>query len=173
MKKLLVLGLMLVTLAACGGGEKVGEAFEEFEGNEAGERIGGLESTPSPKPAAKPQQTQAAPASQPTPAAPAQPKQTAPPQQAAPPASTVDVKITSGGFDPTALRVTHGATIKVTNTDSQAHTYTAVAGDSVVYDTGSLAAGQSKSFVANTAGKFQVEDRSRPWIIGSLEVVAG
>lgn len=160
MKGLALAAAFLLALAACGGGQKVGEAFEEFEGGEAGERLGGLERTPTPEPrddnGGGQQQQQTTP----------------PPQQTPPPPQAVDVQITNQGFNPTALRVTLGATIKVTNVDSQPHSYTAVAGNSVVYDTGSLAGGQSKTFSADKAGQYQIEDRSRNWILGSLEVVA-
>lgn len=159
MKRLAVATAVLVALAACGGGEKVGEALEEFEGGEAGERLGGLERTPTPAPdddGGHQQQQQ---------------QETPPPRQTQPPAAAVEVQITSEGFNPTAVRVGQGATVKVTNVDSQAHTYTVISGNSVVYDTGSLSAGQSKSIVADKAGQYQVEDRSRNWIIGSLEVI--
>lgn len=162
MRRVVLVAVALVALGACGGSSKVGEAFEEFEGGQGGERIGALDRTPTPPPPDGGQQQQ-----------PQQQEQAPPPQQTQAPVQGVDVKITNQGFDPTAIRVGQGATINVTNTDSQPHTYTVLSGDAVVWDTGSLGAGQSKSFVVDRTGQFQVEDRTRNWILGQLEVVAG
>jgi plastocyanin len=148
--------VLLAGLGACGGGEKVGEAFEEFEGEKGGERIGEVVDTPTPKP--KGPATNAGPAA-PTPA---------PKAPEAPKAQGITIKITSGGFDPTAARVVQGSPVNVTNTDSAAHTYTSA---DATYDTGSVAPGQTKSFTASKPGSFQIEDRTRNWIIGSLDVV--
>ena len=151
---------MLVVLggAACGGGDKVGEAFEDFEGEQGNGRIGEVEATEKPT-AAPPAAKKAA---TPKPAA-ATPK---PAEEK--PVEAIEVKITSAGFDPTSARVTQGSTVKVTNTDSAAHTYTA---SDATYDTQQIAPGTSKSFQASKAGTFQMEDRTRNWIIGTLEVV--
>lgn len=173
-RKLVAVAVCMLAFAACGGGEKVGSAFEDFEGEGAGDRIGDVAATPTPKPKANTDGGQAAArtaAPQRT-AAPAQPKAQAPkatPKPAAQqPSSSITVKITAGGFDPTAARVSKGSVVTVTNTDSAAHTYTSSDG---TYDTGQLAPGQSKNLVAGTGGSFQMEDRTRNWIIGTLEVV--
>lgn len=146
-------------VAACGGGEKVGEQFEEFEGEDGGARLGEVERTPKSTAAA------AAPKATPGAAAPARTK--APAAQA--PSTTV--RITSEGFDPTVVRVAQGSTIEVTNTHTAPHSYTS--SDNVTYDTGLLQPGATKTFVASKAGRFQMEDRSRNWIIGELEVFGG
>lgn len=150
-------GVLLLASAACGGGDKVGEAFEDFEGEKGGDRIGEIASTPKPKASKAPAAAKKA-------ATPA-PQQTTKP--AAAKQSVVDVKINKDGFDPTTARVTQGSTVKVTNVDAAPHTYTS---SDATYDTGSVAPGQSKTFVASSAGTFQMEDRTRNWIIGSLEV---
>jgi len=148
-----------LALTACGGGSKVGSAFKNFQGQQAGQRVGALASSPTPTlkaPAGQPRsQHAAAPAATQKPAAAAQP-------------SALSVQITASGFDPTAARVYQGSLITVKNVDRQPHSYTA---SDITYDTGMLAPGQSKTFPASVAGKFQINDRSRNWIIGSLEVV--
>jgi plastocyanin len=145
---------------ACGGGEKVGEQFEDFEGQGGNDRLGEIERTP--KPTTKAGKT----------AAPGAAATAAPAKTAAAPSSVSTVKITSAGFDPTELRnVVQGSTVKVTNTDSAAHSYTS--SDNVTYDTKMIPAGGSASFVANKVGRFQMEDRSRNWIVGAIEVVPG
>jgi len=149
--------VLMLALAGCGGGEKVGSAFKDFKDtNKGGDRIGEVTDSPTPKPKSGGGSAPAA-----TEAPQEQPKST-------PQASTLTVKITTAGFDPTAARVVKGSNITVTNTDSAAHTYTASDG---TYDSGSLGAGQSTTFKAGTPGSFQMEDRTRNWIIGSLQVV--
>jgi plastocyanin len=148
--------LLFVGLAACGGGEKVGEAFKDFKGGKSGDRIGELAQTPKPK--AKPGQKATATSG------PAQPNATEAPKQ-----EGLNVKITSAGFDPTAARVFKGSAVTVTNTDASPHTYTS---SDATYDSGTLQPGQSKIFDATVTGTFQMEDRTRNWIIGSLEVLA-
>jgi plastocyanin len=147
--------VVLLAFAACGGGEKVGEAFKGFKGDKGGQRIGDVQQTPTPKPAVSG-----------VPAA----KTPVPVQKQPPPQQSIalQVKITASGFDPTAARVIQGSNVKVTNTDNLAHTYTS---HDATYDSGSLAPGQSVTFAASTPGSFQMEDRTRNWIIGSLEVV--
>jgi plastocyanin len=136
----------------------VGSAFKNFQGEKAGQRVG-TEASPTPKPAAG-----AHPASHPTAAPVNRSAATKPPQQA----SALTVKITASGFDPTAARVYQGSLVTVTNTDSTAHSYTSA---DLTYDTGMLGPGQSKGFTTTALGKFQMTDKSRNWIIGSLEVV--
>jgi plastocyanin len=152
-----ILASFFVLFAGCGGGNKVGSAFKNFKGQQAGQRIG--ESTPAPTVKAKAAATAAPVAT----VAPRQPVKTAAPQQ-----SSLTIQITSSGFNPTAARVYQGSLITVTNTDAQPHSYTSSDG---TYDTGMLAAHQSKTFTAGTAGSFQINDRSRNWIIGSLDVL--
>jgi plastocyanin len=151
----LVALLALFALGACGGGDKVGEAFKDFKGDKSGGRIGDVTDTPTPKPKG---------GTNPGPAA----KTPAPAATDAPKPQGITVKITSAGFDPTTARVAQGSTVTVTNTDAAAHTYTS---SDATYNTESLAPGQTKSFVASKTGTFQMEDRTRNWIIGSLEVV--
>lgn len=145
-----------IVFAACGGGEKVGSAFKEFKGGKAGERIGELQNSPSPKPKIGGAASTAVKTPAPT------------PKPAAQQQSSLNVQITATGFNPTAARVLQGSTVKVTNVDNKPHTYTS---SDATYDTGSLGPGQSKVFTASVPGSFQIEDRTRNWILGSLEVV--
>jgi plastocyanin len=165
MKRLGVALVVAMLFGACGGGDRVGEAFEDFEGGKGDSRIGDVSETAKPKATAK-----AAGGSGGTTAT-AAPKQSTPkPAAAAEPDAGIEVRITSGGFDPTAARVVKGSTVKVTNVDTAPHTYTS---SDATYDTGSIPPGQSKTFQVSSTGSFQMEDRTRNWIIGSLEVVAG
>lgn len=144
--------------AACGGGTKVGSAFKNFQGQQGGQRLGALvTATPKPAPGSHAAaQPKTAPANRPAPTK-------APAEQ-----SALTVRITASGFDPTAARVFGGSIITVTNTDSAPHSYTS---SDLTYDTGMLSPGQSKALTANTLGNFQMTDKSRNWIIGSLQVI--
>jgi plastocyanin len=55
------------------------------------------------------------------------------------------ITIQNFAFSPAQLKVMPGATVTVTNKDQVTHTLTATKGG---FDTGSIAAGQSKSFTA-------------------------
>jgi len=151
-----VLGLILLA-PACGGGTKVGTAFKNFQGQQAGQRLGN-EATPAPS--AKAAAATAAPV--------VQHRATPRPTVAAQQQSALTIQITAGGFNPTTVRVYSGSLITVTNVDSSPHSYTS---SDATYDTGMLAPHQSKTFTANASGNFQIEDKSRNWIIGSLQVV--
>lgn len=81
----------------------------------------------------------------------------------------VAFRITSSGYDPYYIRVFKGGSIKVTNTDSQARTVTADRGE---FDSGSIAPGDTWVYQANTVGKFNFHDDTRPFVVGTLEVLA-
>lgn len=153
----------LLLFAACGGGEEVGEAFDEFEGGEmTGERIGEIRTTPTPVPETPP------PVEDPTPPPeqpPAQPEEQ--PQQEQQPA--VVVEITGAGYDPQLIRMFVGTKLEVRNTDGQARTYTAA---NRAFDSGDIPSGGSWTYVPQQTGKFDIEDKTRPYVTGSLEVVA-
>ena len=84
-------------------------------------------------------------------------------------AAAVAFRITSSGYDPYYIRVYKGGSIKVTNVDSKARTVTADRGE---FDSGSIAPGITWVYQANTVGKFNFHDATRPFVVGTLEVLA-
>ena len=84
-------------------------------------------------------------------------------------ASSVAFRITSSGFDPYYIRVFQGGVISVTNRDSQPRS---VVADRWEFDSGSIAPGQTWTYDANRVGKFNFHDGTRPFVVGTLEVLA-
>jgi plastocyanin len=84
-------------------------------------------------------------------------------------AAAVAFRITSSGYDPYYIRVYKGGSIKVTNVDAKARTVTADRGE---FDSGSIAPGDTWVYVANTVGRFNFHDGTRPFVVGTLEVLA-
>jgi plastocyanin len=83
--------------------------------------------------------------------------------------SAVAFRITSSGYDPYYIRVFKGGSIKVTNADATARTVTADRGE---FDSDSIAPGDTWVYQANTVGKFNFHDGTRPFVVGTLEVLA-
>lgn len=160
----LVAGLFvfLVVAAACGGGEEVGEAFEEFEGGQqTGERLGEIRATPTstPEPTPPPEEGPTPPPEEPEP----QPEE----EQEQAPAAVVEIG--AGGFDPQVVRMFVGAKLRVKNVDSEPRTYTDT---NRSFDSGMIPPGGTWDFVPQQPGRFDVEDKTRPYVVGTLEVVA-
>ena len=84
--------------------------------------------------------------------------------------SAVSFDINSAGYDPYYIRVFQGGVVQVTNKDSQARTVTADRGE---FDSGSIAPGGEWRYEATTIGKFNFHDETRPFVVGTLEVLAG
>lgn len=157
--------VVLLLSVACGGGEEVGEAFEGFEGGEgSGDRIGQIQVTPPPTP--EPTAAPADPTDPPEQPAEQQPQEEEQSQEQEPAAV---VEITGSGYDPSVVRMFAGTKLEVRNTDSQERSYTAA---NRSFDSGMIPPGGSWSFVPQQPGKFDVEDKTRPYVVGSLEVLA-
>jgi plastocyanin len=175
MRKRLVIVLALsvaVTVPACSSSEKVGAGIDveklnekagrlgEFEAqNKEGENAAGFVGEQEQK---EEEQQQAA-------------QQQAAQQQAelnrlAEEESTVSFEINASGFNPYYIRVFQGGIIQVTNKDSQPRSVTADRGE---FDSGSLAPGAQWTYEATTLGKFNFHDETRPFVVGTLEVLAG
>ena len=175
MRLLRVSGVVLVFAfaASCGGSNKVGTGIDINSLNAKANRLGQLN---LPKasgqggfvgaPTQGKQQTSSG-SSQ------AAANQAAAAQQAAHAkqveAAAVAFRITSSGYDPYYIRVYKGGSIKVTNVDAQARSVTADRGE---FDSGSIAPGQTWVYVTNTVGKFNFHDGTRPFVVGTLEVLA-
>jgi hypothetical protein len=84
-------------------------------------------------------------------------------------ASSVAFSITSSGYDPYYIRVFQGGVISVTNRDSQARSVVADRGE---FDSGSIPPGDTWTYDATRVGKFNFHDGTRPFVVGTLEVLA-
>lgn len=84
-------------------------------------------------------------------------------------ASSVAFNITSSGYDPYYIRVFQGGVISVTNRDNQDRSVTADRGQ---FDSGPIAPGEAWTYTADKVGKFNFHDSSRPFVVGTLEVLA-
>lgn len=72
-------------------------------------------------------------------------------------------------FDPSAARVYAGTTVKFVNKDSVARS---VEADSGAFNSGPIAPGGTWNYKASAVGQFNYHDGTRPYAVGSLEVVA-
>jgi plastocyanin len=84
-------------------------------------------------------------------------------------ASSVAFSITRSGYDPYYIRVFQGGVVSVTNRDGQNRTVTADRGE---FDSGSIAPGETWTYDATRIGKFNFHDETRPFVVGTLEVLA-
>jgi len=84
-------------------------------------------------------------------------------------AAAVAFDITSSGYNPYYIRVYKGGSMKATNTDSVARSVTADRGE---FDSGKIQPGADWVFQANIVGKFNFHDDTRPYVVGTLEVLA-
>jgi plastocyanin len=84
-------------------------------------------------------------------------------------ASSVAFSITRSGYDPYYIRVFQGGVISVTNRDAQNRTVTADRGE---FDSGPIAPGETWTYDATRVGKFNFHDETRPFVVGTLEVLA-
>jgi plastocyanin len=84
-------------------------------------------------------------------------------------ASAVAFSITGSGYNPYYIRVYKGGSMKATNADAQARTVTADRGE---FDSGKIQPGGEWIFQANTVGKFNFHDDTRPYVVGTLEVLS-
>ena len=95
---------------------------------------------------------------------------TQPPQQQQ--SFEIDINGDNAGttqFDPSAARVFAGTTVRFVNKDTVTRS---VESDSGAFASGSIAPGASWSYKAGSAGQFNYHDGTRPYAVGSLEVVS-
>ena len=159
---LVALFAVLSLAAACGGESDVGdESLLEGTEGEEGLRLGETTTTTTTAPPADaaPTETTAAPT-------------TAPPTSvAAAPSVTVSIgsDTTAGGqFQPRVAQVPSGAVVRFVNNDSVARSVVADAGS---FDSGEIAPGASWDWVAGGPGTYNYSDGTRPYAVGSIEVV--
>lgn len=172
-RRLLAIALLGLTsvLAACGEDNKVGSGVDTDIEGQGGPRLGEATTTVPPETTVAP--TTAAP-----PPTAAQVVTTAPPATAAPTttppttqraAQVLEVSITSAGFEPANVRVYTGQQVRFTNKDEQVRSVKA--GDNS-FSSGDLAPGASWTFATNQAGRYDITDGTRPFVVGSIEVLA-
>jgi plastocyanin len=164
--------LLLALSAACGGSNKVGTGIDINKLNAKANRLGqlnlpkasgqgGFVGQPNKQSQQNAGSSQAAQQQQAAAQKAAQEKQVE--------AAAVAFRITSSGYDPYYIRVYKGGSIKVTNVDSKVRTVTADRGE---FDSGNIAPGDTWVYVANTVGKFNFHDGTRPFVVGTLEVLS-
>jgi plastocyanin len=168
----LLLGLA-VLFAACGEDNAVGSGVNtDIDEGQSGPRLGESTTTVAPATTAAPVTTAAA-----APATTAKPVTTAPPATAAPttaPPTTAaptvfEVEITGAGFEPANVRVYANQQVRYTNKDSQTRSVKAGNGS---FSSGDLAPGASWVFATSQAGRYDITDGTRPFVVGSIEVIA-
>ncbi|MEY2569077.1 MAG: Cupredoxin-like domain [Actinomycetota bacterium] len=160
--------VLLVALAAAGCGKKseVGTGVDLNKVKGGGTcRVGECTTTTAPPVTAAP-----------TTAKPAAPVTRAPAVTAAPTVKNTQpaaagqtVSITASGFEPPNVRLYLGQTVKYTNADSQARSVQANDGS---FSSGDLAPGASWTFTGSRPGRWDISDGSRPFVVGSIEVLA-
>jgi plastocyanin len=88
---------------------------------------------------------------------------------AAPLSGHVKIDISNFMYSPAVLKVKVGSTITVTNDDETEHT--ATSNSEGVFDTGTLAKGQSMSFKVNKVGSFSYHCSFHAFMHGTIDVV--
>jgi hypothetical protein len=157
---------ILLVFAGCASGEKVGSAIEVEDLDEKARRLGEFEAEKDKgeggfvgeKEQEQAQQQQ-------------QQEQVSQEEldRRAQEEAAVTFDITSAGFDPYYLRVFQYGVIQVTNRDSQPRS---VVADRQEFDSGMIAPGATWTYEASAVGKFNFHDGTRPFVVGTLEVLA-
>jgi plastocyanin len=174
MKRHLILcGLLLLGLAGCSSNNKVGSGVDLNVKNAAGQgAIRGSTTTAAPAATTVPAGSGALGKTTTTPAPTTAPPTTAPPTTVQQTALEIAVNGDSSGvsqFDPSQARVYAGSIVKWTNKDSQPRSIEADQGE---FASPKLNPGESFTYKANSAGKFNYHDGTRPYAVASLEVLA-
>lgn len=170
--------LLFAALGACSEDNKVGSGVDLDVKSAAGQGRLGQRTTTTAAPTettAAPQQNLAIGRSTTT-AAPSTtaPPTTAPPTTAAAQTPTFDIAIAGDNsgttqFDPAQARVYAGYVVRFTNKDSKPRSVEADQGE---FSSGPLQPGESWSYKADTVGRFNYHDGTRPYAVGILEVLA-
>ncbi len=149
-----------LALAACGGGNEVGDdSLLQFDQEQA-EQLASTSST-----ATSVAETTVTTGSTGT-TAPQQATTTLPPDRQE---VTIDVKINASSpyFNPSYAQVLVGSKVRFTNVDSVAHS---VLSDIGAFDSGPIAPGGVWIYNATSSGKYNYSDGGRPFAVGLIEV---
>lgn len=153
-KFVLTLSALALLAAACGGTTQVGDDDITVGG---GGRLGEIVNSKSAEASPSPTKTQK--------------KQNEPKEGEKEPAEeqvAISVSIAAEGFDPSLIRVFEGSIVKFTNNDSAARSVRADTGE---FDSGDITPGKSWFYTANIVGRFGISDGTRPYVVGTLEVL--
>ena len=168
--RLLVAAALVVTVVSCSNEKKVGSAIDVEKLAEKNQALGGLNKTKKGEDAggfvgeAEQKAEQQAQQQQQNAAA----EQEEAIQQQKEDAA-VAFAITSSGYDPYVIRVFVGGVVSVTNRFTKTATVTADRGE---FDSGPLAPGDTWTYEPTTPGKYNFHDEGRPFVVGTLEVLA-
>jgi plastocyanin len=177
-KRLLFLLLLAaVSLSACGSDNKVGEGVDlNIKDQVNNQRLGAATTTTTAASTATSAPQSAAVGRSTTTSTTAAPATTAAPvtTTTAKEAPTLEIAINgdSGGqsqFDPSQARVYAGTLVKWTNKDSAPRS---VEADDGTFTSPSIAPGETYTFKADKAGRFNYHDGTRPYAVAALEVLA-
>lgn len=168
MRRVTILAFVaLVSLAACGEDNAVGEGVDlNIKDQAEGARLG--ETTTTVTAAEAPDQQRVALGDTTTTTAAPATTTTAPPERVA---LTISINSDSGSatqFSPSAARVFRGSLVEWVNNDTVARS---VVADDGAFDSGMIAPGGAFRYRADTAGTFNYTDGTRPYAVGTLDVV--
>jgi len=155
----LVAGVLALGVG-CSDDKTVGEGLqtEGFDDSSSTTRLGGREETTTTVATSTPAQT--APAS-------------TTPTTAAGPAIGIEVRIqgdnSTSQFAPSNARIYEGTCARFTNADTAVRS---VVADDSSFSSGDIAPGASANICPSKAGRFNYHDGTRPYAVGTLEVLA-
>lgn len=172
MKSLRTTALLMLVLAlflgACSSDNKVGEGVDLSIGNQVDQqRLGQATTTLAPPTTAPGAQGGPGALGRATTTAP-----TAPPTTAAPKQQFFEITINADNsgtsqFDPSAVAVAKGVTVRWTNRDTVARS---VEADEGAFKSGPIPPGGTFLWKADKAGAFNYSDGTRPYAVGRIEV---
>lgn len=158
-KRFLLVAVAAVSFAACSSDNKVGTGVDTDVTASDGGRLGETTTT-----VAAPGDTT------PTTAA---PTTTAPPTTAKPTpttqAASIEVSITEANFSPQNVQIFVGQQVKFVNKTSEPRSINASDNS---FSSGDIAPGASWVFQTNRAGRYDIVDGTRPYVVGVIEVRA-
>lgn len=160
MKKFaVVLALLISTavLVACSDSSEVGKGLDDVKDGTVGTRIGETTTTTAP-PSTTTTTVKGATTTAKT--------GTTKPQQVS---ADIKIQLNDPYFVQKVQAVVQGALVRWTNTDTTARS---VVFDDNSYDSGPIAPGAHKDYVATRAGQFEYTDGTRPYAKGTLQVQA-
>jgi plastocyanin len=168
-QRVVAIAVLAVALAGCSSEKKVGSAIDVEKLAEKNQALGGSQLDKKKttggfvgdtEKKAQQQAQQAAAAKQASQSAAAEAQKDK---------AAVAFSITDSGYDPYVIRVFSGGRVTVTNRSKDPASVTADRGE---FDSGLIAPGDTWTYEAKTAGKFNFHDEKRPYVVGSLEVIA-
>jgi plastocyanin len=174
MKRLSCLALLaVVTLAgaACGSNNKVGSGVKGLSVGDAAKRAAIEATSTTAPPTTVANRGALGIGGSSTTAAPKQTTTSSPPTTQAIPVFDIAINGDSGStsqFDPSAVRVYKGTSVRWTNKDKVARS---VEADTGAFSSGPIQPGATFTYKTPTPGSFNYHDGTRPYAVASLEVL--